>query len=99
MEHNNNHEQMTVLALKNLARERGITGYSRLRKSELIKTLREPILNQDINARMANVPFLTPTPYVSPANNSSTSTITLFKRCWRFNRLEQRKRNTEKRFS
>ena len=39
---NNNYEQMTVLALKNLARERGKTRYSRLNKSELIRKLREP---------------------------------------------------------
>ena len=62
---NNNCEQMTVPTL-NLARERGITRYSRLRKSELIKILREPILDRDINARMANVPFLIPTPYIPP---------------------------------
>ena len=37
-----NYEQMTVLALKNLARERGKTRYSKLSKSELIKKLREP---------------------------------------------------------
>ena len=62
MEHNN-YEQMTVPTFKNLARERGITRYSRLRKSDLIKNLREqPILDRSINARMANVPFLTPTP-------------------------------------
>ena len=29
---NNNYEQMTVPMLKNLARERGLRGYSRLRK-------------------------------------------------------------------
>ena len=33
----NNYEQMTVSSLKNLARERGKTRYSRLNKSELIK--------------------------------------------------------------
>ena len=54
---------MTVPTLKNLAKERGITRYSRLRKSELIKKLRkQPILDRDINARMANVLFLTPHP-------------------------------------
>ena len=38
MEHNN-YVQMTVPTLKNLARERGITRCSRLRKSELTKKL------------------------------------------------------------
>ena len=68
MEHNN-YEQMTVPTLKNLARERGLRRHSRLRKSELIQRLRAPrdqILDQDIDARMANVPFLTPTPYAPP---------------------------------
>ena len=61
MEHN---EQMTIPTLKNLARERGITRYSRLRKSESIRKLREqPILDRGIDARMANVSFLTPTQY------------------------------------
>ena len=46
MEHNN-YEQMTVPTLKTVARERGITHYSRLRKSELIRKLREqPILDR-----------------------------------------------------
>ena len=36
MEHNN-YEQMTVPVLKNLARERGKTRYSRLNKAGLIK--------------------------------------------------------------
>ena len=39
---NNNYEQMIIPTLKNLARERGLRGYSRLRKSELIRKLREP---------------------------------------------------------
>ena len=34
---NNNCEQMIVSTLKNLARERGLSGYSRLRKAELIR--------------------------------------------------------------
>ena len=82
MEHIN-YEQMTVPTLKNLARERGITRYSRLRKSELIKKLREPILDQDIDARMTRVPFLTPTSYVplqaiptpSPSSNAVENLI------------------------
>ena len=40
MEHNN-YERMTVPILKNLVRERGLSGYSRLRKSEFIRKLRE----------------------------------------------------------
>ena len=62
---------MTVPELKNLARERGLTRYSRLRKSELIRRLREPILDQDINTRMTNIPFLTPTPYTPPPSTST----------------------------
>ena len=64
-----NYEQMIVPTLKNLARERGLRGYSRLRKSQLLQRLRAPrdkILDQDIDARMTNVPFLTPTPYTPP---------------------------------
>ena len=66
---NNNYEQMTVPMLKNLARERGLKGYSRLRKAELIQRLRasrDQILDQGIDDRMANIPFLTPTPYTPP---------------------------------
>ena len=77
---NNNYERMTVPMLKNLARERGLRGSSRLRKAELIQRLRAPrdqILDQGIDARMANVPFLTPTPYTppqeTPAPTPSTS--------------------------
>ena len=63
---------MTVPTLKNLARERGITRYSRLRKSELIRKLREqPILDRGIDVRMANVPFLTPSSYIPPPSPSS----------------------------
>ena len=81
---NNNFERMTVLMLKNLARERGLRGYSRLRKAELIQRLRAPrdqILDQGIDARMVNVPFLTPTPYTpsqaTPTPTPSPSSITL----------------------
>ena len=107
-----NYKRMKIPTLKNLARERGLHGYSRLKKSELIKKLRESIqlrdhtraqliqlarergltryhslkkaeliqrlkehgstiLDRDIGARMANVPFLTPTPYTPPPSPSS----------------------------
>ena len=67
---NNNYEQMTVPTLKNLAKKRGITRYSRLRK------LREqPILDRGIDARMANVPFLTPTPYEIPPPSTPSNTV------------------------
>ena len=70
----NNYEQLTLPVLKNLARERGLSRYSRLRKSELIRRLREqPILEWDNDATMTTVPFLTPTPYSPP---SSTTTPT-----------------------
>ena len=39
---NNNYEQMKVSSLKNLARERGLRGYYKLRKSELIKQIKNP---------------------------------------------------------
>ena len=63
----NNYEQLTLPGLKNLARERGLTRYSRLRKSELIRRLREqPILEWGNDTTMTTVPFLTPTPYTPP---------------------------------
>ena len=75
MEHNN-YDRMTVPTLKNLARERGITRYSRLRKSELIRKLREqPILDRNIDERMADVPFLRPTPYETPPPSSPSNTV------------------------
>ena len=68
----NNYEQMTVPELKNLARERGLTRYSRLRKSELIRRLREQsILEWGNDVAMTNVPFLTPTPYTPPPSTST----------------------------
>ena len=74
----NNYEQMTVPILKNLARERGITRYSRLRKSELIRRLREqPILEWGNDAAMTNVPFLTPTPYTPPPSTSTPPSNTV----------------------
>ena len=70
----NNYEQMTLPILKNLARERGLSRYSRLRKSELIRRLREqPILEWDNDVTMTNVPFLTPTPFI-PSTSTSTPT-------------------------
>ena len=57
-----NYNRMNVSTLKNLARERGPRGYSRLRKSQLLQRLgasRDQILDQEIDARMVNVPFLT----------------------------------------
>ena len=75
MEHNN-YERMTVPTLKNLAREREITRYSRLRKSELIRKVREqPILDRGIDVRMANVPFLTPTPYEIPPPSTPSNAV------------------------
>ena len=108
---NINYEQSIVSTLKNLARERGLRGYSRLRKAELIEQLRNPspleymraqliqlarerglrgysrlnkaellqrlraprdqILDRDNDARMINVPFLTPTPYTPPRATSA----------------------------
>ena len=63
----NNYEQMTVPELKHLARERGLTHYSRLRKPDLIRRLREqPILEWGNDAATTNVPFLTPTQYTPP---------------------------------
>ena len=64
-----NYKRMKIPTLKNLARERGLHGYSRLKKSELIQRLsehRSTILDMDISTRMANVPILTPTPYTPP---------------------------------
>ena len=68
----NNYEQLTLPGLKNLARERGLTRYSRLRKSELIRRLREqPILEWDNDTTMTTVPFLTPTPYTPPPSTTT----------------------------
>ena len=68
----NNYEQMTLPELKNLSRERGLSRYSRLRKSELIRRLREqPILEWDNDTTMTTVPFLTPTPYTPPTSTTT----------------------------
>ena len=61
-----NYERMTIPVLKNLEKQRGLRGYSRLNKSQLLRRLREhgsTILDRDNDTRMTNVPFLTPTPY------------------------------------
>ena len=42
-----NYERMKIATLKNIAREKGLRGYSRLKKSELIRKLREPIQLRD----------------------------------------------------
>ena len=71
-------EQMTVPELKNLARERGLSRYSRLRKSELVRRLREqPILEWANDATMTNVPFLTPTPYTPPPSTPTPPSNTI----------------------
>ena len=69
----NNYEQLTLPVLKNLARERGLSRYSRLRKSELIRRLREqPILEWNNDTTMTTIPFLTPTPYIPPPSSTTT---------------------------
>ena len=69
----NNYEQLTLPVLKNLARERGLSRYSRLRKSELIRRLREqPILEWNNDTTMSTIPFLTPTPYIPPPSSTTT---------------------------
>ena len=42
-----NYERMKIPTLKNIAREKGLHGYSRLKKSELIRKLRDPIQLRD----------------------------------------------------
>ena len=74
----NNYEQMTLPELKNLSRERGLSRYSRLRKSELIRRLREqPILDWNNNTTMTNIPLLTPTPYSPPPSTSTQPSNTI----------------------
>ena len=74
----NNYEQLTLPVLKNLARERGLSRYSRLRKSELIRRLREqPILEWDNDTTMTTIPFLTPTPYIPPPSSSTPPSNTI----------------------
>ena len=72
-----NYERMTVPTLKKSGeRERGLRGYSRLRKPELIRILREQlILDRNIDERMADVPFLRPTPYETPPPSTPSNTV------------------------
>ena len=59
-----------------MARETGLRRYSRLTKSELLRKLvgnEEQILDRENDAGMANVPFLTPTPYTPPQATPSSS--------------------------
>ena len=73
-----NYEQLTMPVLKNHARERGLKRYSRLRKSELIRKLREqPILEWNNDTTMTNVPFLTPTPYIPPSSTPTPPSNTI----------------------
>ena len=72
----------TKAQLIQLARERGLRGYSRLNKSQLLQRLRAPraqILDWDNDAGMENVPFLTPTPYTPtqapPAPSASSNAV------------------------
>ena len=61
--------EYTRAQLIQLARERGLRVYSRLRKSQSRQRLgasRGQILDQEIDARMVKVPFLTPTQYTPP---------------------------------
>ena len=74
----NNYEQMTLPVLKNLSRERGLSRYSRLRKSELIRRLREqPILDWNNNTTMTTIPLLTPTPYTLPSSTPTQPSNTI----------------------
>ena len=59
-----------------MARERGLRRYSRLRKYQSLQKLvgiEEQILDRENDAGMANVPFLTPTPYTPPQATPSSS--------------------------
>ena len=76
--------EYTKAQLIQLARERCLRGYSRLNKAELLQRLRasrDQILDRDNDARMANVPFLTPTPYTTsqttptPTPSSSSNDV------------------------
>ena len=61
--------EYTKTQLRQMARERGLRQYSKLRKYQLLQKLvgnEEQILDRENDAGMANVPFLTPTPYTPP---------------------------------
>ena len=72
--------EYTRAQLIQLARERGLRGYSRLKKSQLLQRLGAPraqILDQDIDTGMTNVPFLTPTQYTPPQATPTPSSNTV----------------------
>ena len=62
-----------------LAKDKGLKGYSTLRKAQLLQRLRalrapvDPILDQDINTRMVNIPFLTSTQYTPPQTTPAST--------------------------
>ena len=68
--------EYTRAQLEQMAKERGIPGYYSLPENELLQRLRTPgeqILDRDTDARMVNVPFLTPTSYVPPQTTPTPS--------------------------
>ena len=75
--------EYTKTQVRQMARERGLRRYSRLRKSELFQKLvgnkqqklvgnKEQILDRENDAGTANVSFLTPTPYTPPPEYTKT---------------------------
>ena len=70
--------EYTRAQLRQLAREGGIRGYYRLNRAELLQRLRGPenqILDRENDARMTNVTFLTPTPYVPPTPSPTSNAV------------------------
>ena len=68
--------EYTRTQLRLLARDRGLREYSGLRKYQLFQRLignGVQILDWEDDARMANVPFLTPTRYIPPQATPSSS--------------------------
>ena len=62
-------EMYTVPRLKQMAKERGLRRYSKLRKPELLNLLNPPhLLDQDVPN--INVPILTPVEAATPPCNS-----------------------------